>query len=170
MTPVHVEITSTESAVCSAKRPLLRMHYGLTWLTCSCFLAVSEAWVRNRVAQANLWRLATAYRDCGHRKANLDPLGMWQRESPPELSLAGYGLEGKEDELFRTEGIVFAFPRLEAPLSQIVQHLELTYCGTMALEVAHVEVSRVGSTVMMEPRITCTYRKATIKCKIISVI
>ena len=56
--------------------------------------------------------------------------------------MAGYGLEGKEDELFRTEGIVFAFPKPEAPLplSEIVQHLEQAYCGTMALEVAQVEV------------------------------
>lgn len=96
------------------------------------------------MAWANLWRLATAYRDHGHRKANLDPLGMWQCESPPELSLASYGLEGKEKELFGTEGIVFGFPRPEAPLSEIVQHLEQAYCGTMALEVAQVEVSPVG--------------------------
>jgi len=96
------------------------------------------------VAWANLWRLATAYRDHGHRKANLDPLGMWQCESPPELSLASYGLEGKENELFRTEGIVFGFPRPEAPLSEIVQHLEQAYCRTMTLEVAQVEVSPVG--------------------------
>ena len=103
---------------------------------------MNEAWVRNRVAQANLWRLATAYRDHGHRRADLDPLGIWQCESLPELSMAGYGLEGKEDELFRTEGIVFAFPKPEAPLplSEIVQHLEQAYCGTMALEVAQVEV------------------------------
>ena len=102
------------------------------------------------MAQANLWRLATAYRDHGHRKANLDPLGMWQRESPPELTLAGCGLEGKEDELFRTEGVVFAFPRPEASLSEIVQHLEKAYCGTMALEVAQVEVSPAGSVAVKE--------------------
>ena len=97
------------------------------------------------MAQSNLWRLATAYRDHGHRKATLDPLGMWQRASLIELDLAGYGLEGKEGELFRTEGIVFAFPKPEAPLSEIVQHLERAYCGTMALEVAHLEVSWMGS-------------------------
>ena len=106
---------------------------------------MSEVWVRNRAAQANLWRLATAYREHGHRKATLDPLGLWQPESPLELSIAGYGLEGRESELFRTEGIVFAFARPEASLSEIVQHLELTYCGTMALEVAHIEVSRAGN-------------------------
>ena len=97
------------------------------------------------MVQSNLWRLATAYRDHGHRKATLDPLGMWQRASLIELDLADYGLGGKEDELFRTEGIVFAFPKPEAPLSEILQHLEHTYCGTMALEVAHMEVSWVGS-------------------------
>lgn len=106
-------------------------------------------WTRNRVAQSNLWRLATAYRNHGHRKAALDPLGMWQWASPTELELADYGLEGKEDELFRTEGIVFAFPKPEAPLSEIVQHLEHAYCGTMALEVAHLEVSWVGSAAEM---------------------
>ena len=100
-----------------------------------------EVWVRNRVAQANLWRLATAYRDHGHRKASLDPLGLWQPESPQELSLEGYGLEGRESEVFRTEGIVFVFERPKASLSEIVQHLEQAYCGTMALEVAYVEVS-----------------------------
>ena len=74
---------------------------------------------------------------------------MWQRASLIELDLAGYGLKGKEDELFRTEGIVFAFPKPEAPLSEILQHLEHTYCGTMALEVAHLEVSWVGSVAEM---------------------
>ena len=106
---------------------------------------MSEGWIRNRAAQANLWRLATAYREHGHRKATLDPLGLWQPESPVELSLASYGLEGRESELVRTEGIVFALARPEASLSEIVQYLELAYCGTMALEVAHVEVSRAGN-------------------------
>lgn len=50
-------------------------------------------------------------------------------------------MEGRESEVFRTEGIVFAFERPEASLSEIVQHLEQAYCGAMALEVAYVEVS-----------------------------
>ena len=41
--------------------------------------AVNEEWVSRRAAHPNLWRLVCAYRDHGHRVADLDPLQLSHR-------------------------------------------------------------------------------------------
>lgn len=63
------------------------------------------------------------------------------RDPPLELSLSSHGLEGREEEIFPTEGVLFGFSWTEATLSEIVELLEQTYCGTMALEASHLSVS-----------------------------
>ena len=64
------------------------------------------------------------------------------RDSPPELCLSHYGLEGEENKLFRTEGMVSGLTQPEATLAEIVEYLEKVYCRTMSLEVSQVNVSQ----------------------------
>lgn len=97
----------------------------------------------NRSREGALWQLITAYRNHGHHKANLDPLGLKvTADLPYPLSPAAYGLEVNDRERhYNTEGLLFAFPNPTASLDEVVDYLEGMYCDTLSLEVAHISVS-----------------------------
>lgn len=90
------------------------------------------------LADAEVLRLVNAYRDHGHLKAKLDPLGLKSRSSTYPLEPHNFGLSG--DGPFSVINLLHAFPHHEGTLSQIITYLEEMYCGTMSLEVAHVSV------------------------------
>ena len=52
----------------------------VSFLTFTCFFTVSAETLRNRNENSNLYRLVTAYREHGHRRAAVDPLGLMERE------------------------------------------------------------------------------------------
>lgn len=137
-------VWSTQSQV---KPALVRLLRGASYHTRNCFghrvkpapkNQVKEEWVTRRAALPNLWRLVCAYRDHGHRVADLDPLQL--SCSPPlsELDPTSYGLDAQMSVLFPTEGIVHGYPHQEASLSDIIQYLKDAYCGTLTLETAHM--------------------------------
>ena len=66
------------------------------------FLSVKEEWLRRREAQPNLWRLVCAYRDHGHRVADLDPLQLTPRSGEEGKEREGEG--GTERERERGKG------------------------------------------------------------------
>ena len=85
----------------------------------------------------SVWPLVNAYRARGHLKAELDPLGLLNREPPIELDPARYGFDESDAErLFDTVGLQGLPER--APLRSIIEMLERTYCGTIGLEFLHV--------------------------------
>jgi 2-oxoglutarate dehydrogenase E1 component len=77
--------------------------------------------------------LIAAYRMVGARKARLDPL-QWTPVPPiPDLAPGLYGLTGADmTTTFSTAGTGFTEPDLV--LSELVEALEKTYCGTLAAE------------------------------------
>ena len=105
--------------------------------------AVPERWLVNRSQEGGLWQLATAYRNHGHHKANLDPLGLKSTAALPyPLSPSSCGLdEGDRSRQYNTEGLLFAFHKPVAKLEEVVHYLEEMYCNTLSLEVAHIGVS-----------------------------
>lgn len=105
---------------------------------------VPQEWVINRSKQGGLWQLINAYRNHGHHKASLDPLGLKVTSTLPyPLSPEAYGLDSNDpSKQYDIEGLLFGFPRLTASLEEIVDYLEGIYCGNLSLEVAHVSVSR----------------------------
>jgi len=81
--------------------------------------------------------LIRAYRIRGHFKANLDPLGLMPHHDHPELDPRNYGF-GPEDwdrPIFINNVLGFE----TATLRQIMQRLEETYCGTIAVEYMHIQ-------------------------------
>ncbi len=76
-----------------------------------------------------------AYRALGHTNAQLDPLGVRQLTPAPELSAAHFGFT--EADLNRPIFIGGSLGLDVAPLRQIVQILEETYCGPYAVEFVH---------------------------------
>ncbi|ORX91699.1 2-oxoglutarate dehydrogenase, E1 component [Basidiobolus meristosporus CBS 931.73] len=97
----------------------------------------SAAEIENRIENSNLVRLVEAYRTFGHRGAKIDPLGLWIRDRDASLNPGLYGLTDM-DQIFNLEGIVKLSGLKKATLSQIIDHLEKTYCGHLAFEFMHI--------------------------------
>jgi len=77
-----------------------------------------------------------AYRIRGHLAADLDPLGLTERGSHPELDPASYGFA--EADLDRPIFIDNVLGLTHASMRQIIDILKRTYCGTFALQYMHI--------------------------------
>ena len=90
--------------------------------------------------QVAVLQLINAYRFLGHQQAELDPLGLQQREPVPELDPAYHGLtEADMDQVFST-GSLAGPPR--ATLREILQRLRAAYCGHVGAEYMHITDTR----------------------------
>lgn len=86
--------------------------------------------------QVEVLRLIQAYRMRGHQAAKLDPLGLWQRPAPVDLSINHYGLTNADlDTTFRAGDL---FIGKEASLRDIFDALQKTYCRTIGAEFTHI--------------------------------
>lgn len=87
--------------------------------------------------QVKVVQLISSYRFRGHQKAKLDPLGLMERETVPDLDLGFHGLTQADlDTVFQTGNLFIG--KEEAPLREIVEALELTYCGPVGPEIMHI--------------------------------
>lgn len=81
--------------------------------------------------------LINGYRRRGHLKANLDPLGLQENLEVPRLELEYHRLSAADlDTSFQTGDLFFG--QSEAPLKDIVDVLESTYCGSIGAEYMHI--------------------------------
>ncbi|MGY6551650.1 MAG: 2-oxoglutarate dehydrogenase E1 component [Erythrobacter sp.] len=79
--------------------------------------------------------LVRLYRVRGHMAAQLDPLGLSNREGPADLTLEWHGLAGKE----REEVYVGSVLGLEwTTVGELHHALRETYCGKVGLEYMHI--------------------------------
>ena len=77
-----------------------------------------------------------AYRMRGHLYANLDPLGLENREEAAELDPAAYGFTEAD---FSREIFIDNYLGLEfATVPQMLEILRRTYCGTLGIEFMHI--------------------------------
>ena len=87
--------------------------------------------------QVEVLRLIQAFRMRGHQASRLDPLGLWQRQAPADLSIHHYGLTDADlDTVFQTGELFIGKP--EATLREIRDALQATYCGTIGAEFTHI--------------------------------
>lgn len=87
--------------------------------------------------QMAVQQLISAYRRRGHRKANLDPLGLHPRPMVEDLTLQFHGLsEADLDTVFPTNDLSIGKP--EASLREIISILERVYCSNIGYEYMHV--------------------------------
>ncbi|WP_300733450.1 2-oxoglutarate dehydrogenase E1 component [Pseudomonas sp.] len=87
--------------------------------------------------QVEVLRLIQAYRMRGHQAAQLDPLGLWQRPAPADLSINHYGLTNADlDTTFRAGDL--SIGKEEASLREILEALQQTYCRTIGAEFTHI--------------------------------
>ncbi|WP_153916689.1 2-oxoglutarate dehydrogenase E1 component [Shewanella sp. TC10] len=87
--------------------------------------------------QVKVLQLINAHRFRGHQNANLDPLGLWQREAVQELDPAFHGLDA-EDMLREFNTGSFAYGSDTLKLADIVHALKSTYCGSIGAEYMHI--------------------------------
>ncbi|MEM9624064.1 MAG: thiamine pyrophosphate-dependent enzyme, partial [Pseudomonadota bacterium] len=87
--------------------------------------------------QMRVQDLVSAYRHRGHKKANIDPLGMMERPTMPVLDLAYHHLTPADlDETFQTG--TFHYGDGSVKLRDLVDALEQTYCGSIGAEYMHI--------------------------------
>ena len=87
--------------------------------------------------QVQVLRLIQAFRARGHQAAKLDPLGLWQRQVPADLTIQNYGLTDADlDTTFQTGELFIG--KEAATLREIVQSLQETYCRTIGVEFNHI--------------------------------
>ena len=87
--------------------------------------------------QVKVLQLINAFRFRGHQNANLDPLGIWQRERVRDLELEYHDLSKADfDREFNVGS--FAVGRDTMPLGELYQALKTTYCGSIGAEYMHI--------------------------------
>lgn len=87
--------------------------------------------------QVQVLQLINAYRGRGHQHAKLDPLGLMERESVPDLDLQFHGLSPADlDTVFQT-GSLFT-GNAEESLAEVVKDLDATYCSSVGAEYMHI--------------------------------
>lgn len=87
--------------------------------------------------QVKVQNLIASYRNRGHQKAKLDPLGIWQRPPVRDLELQFHGFtESDLDTTFQASTLFIG--KQEATLKEIVDALEQTYCSSVGAEFMHV--------------------------------
>ena len=93
--------------------------------------------IERELKQIKVVQLISSYRFRGHQKAALDPLSLMEREQVPDLDLGFHGLTPADlDTVFQTGNTFFG--KEEAPLREIIESLEQTYCGSIGPEIMHI--------------------------------
>jgi 2-oxoglutarate dehydrogenase E1 component len=97
----------------------------------------SEVSTEHERRQIGVLQLIAAYRNRGHQKAKLDPLGLAKREDVPDLDLAAHGLTKSDlDTVFNAGNL--AIGKTEATLGEMVNAMEATYCASIGVEYMHI--------------------------------
>ncbi|MFV8817178.1 2-oxoglutarate dehydrogenase E1 component [Haliea sp. E17] len=87
--------------------------------------------------QVRVVQLISAYRQRGHQKARLDPLGIAEREHVRDLELSFHELsEADFDTVFQTGSLHIG--KADATLGEIHDALERTYCRSVGAEFMHI--------------------------------
>ncbi len=99
--------------------------------------AAGSVSIEHERKQVKVLQLISSYRFRGHQKAQLDPLGLMEREQVPDLDLGFHGLTNADlDTVFQTGNLFIG--KEEAPLRDIIAALEKTYCGHVGPEIMHI--------------------------------
>lgn len=87
--------------------------------------------------QVKVLQLINAYRFRGHQAANLDPLGLWKRDTVAELDPSFHTLT--EDDLNETFNVgSYAIGQETMVLKDLYKSLKQTYCGSIGAEYMHM--------------------------------
>uniref|UniRef100_A0A1B6CHB3 Uncharacterized protein n=1 Tax=Clastoptera arizonana TaxID=38151 RepID=A0A1B6CHB3_9HEMI len=97
---------------------------------------VSEQELAARIQEIRFYQFVTAYREHGHKIANINPVDFNEKMEVPELLPERYGL--KNEDIFKFKGILFE-SEVEGTLNEAVQYLQQTYCSTLSAEFTYLQ-------------------------------
>lgn len=87
--------------------------------------------------QVKVLQLINAFRFRGHQNANLDPLGLWQRDKVRDLQLSHHELsENDFDREFKIGSLAIGQETMK--LGDLYKALKTTYCGSIGAEYMHI--------------------------------
>lgn len=87
--------------------------------------------------QVKVLQLINAFRFRGHQNANLDPLGIWQRDRVRDLQLSHHDLsENDFDKEFNVGSLAVGQDSMK--LGDLYNSLKKTYCGAIGAEYMHI--------------------------------
>lgn len=87
--------------------------------------------------QVKVLQLINAFRFRGHQNANLDPLGLWQRDKVRDLQLSHHDLsENDFDREFKIGSLAIGQETMK--LGELYKALKTTYCGSIGAEYMHI--------------------------------
>lgn len=87
--------------------------------------------------QVKVLQLINAFRFRGHQNANLDPLGLWQRDKIRDLQLSHHDLSENDFDKEYNVGS-FAIGQDSMNLGALYNALKTTYCGSIGAEYMHI--------------------------------
>ncbi len=87
--------------------------------------------------QVKVLQLINAFRFRGHQNANLDPLGLWQRDKVRDLQLSHHDLSENDFDKEYNVGS-FAIGQDTMKLGDLHKALKATYCGSIGAEYMHM--------------------------------
>ncbi len=87
--------------------------------------------------QVKVLQLINAFRVRGHQNANLDPLGLWQRDKVRDLQLSHHDLsENDFDKEYNVGSLVVGQESMK--LGELYKLLKKTYCSSLGAEYMHI--------------------------------
>ncbi|WP_159820899.1 2-oxoglutarate dehydrogenase E1 component [Colwellia sp. 20A7] len=87
--------------------------------------------------QVKVLQLINAFRVRGHQNANLDPLGLWQRDKVRDLQLSHHDLsENDFDKEYNVGSLDIGQDSMK--LGELYKALKKTYCGSVGAEYMHI--------------------------------
>lgn len=92
--------------------------------------------VEHERKQVEVLDLVDAYRTYGHFQANLDPIGMANKLSLPDLELSTYKLNSTD--LSKTFNLFGALSLQNATLKEVIEVAKQTYCNTIGFEYQYI--------------------------------
>ena len=100
-------------------------------------VAVSSVSSEHEKKQVRVLRMINAYRVRGHQIADIDPLGLMERDVVQDLEPRFHELSEADFDTTFQLGSLFFGPE-EAPLRDILADLKKTYCTTVGAEYMHI--------------------------------
>lgn len=97
-----------------------------------------KEYLETRSKNSNFYRLVTAYREFGHKQANVDPVSPKKPTPLAELNPERFGLRLTDKVFF--EGILTSNKK-DGTVEEALEILHKIYSGTIGLEFSHLEVS-----------------------------
>ena len=101
-------------------------------------IAVSKEELEARCKYSNFYRLISAYRELGHKQADIDPIALSKPQALSELQAKRFGLDLQETVCLH--GLLAGQTKNNVTIGEALNILNKIYSGTISAEFSYLEV------------------------------